>query len=329
MGGDFSSDSDSSSESSREGETSLASSDQEAVVEADGGDCLRAFYANKTRIDSKATTLKLRESSIDFYFGTILKDGEMSKKGKESLGDKYFLEPALYAKLQPPHLNDTKLSSLVQGDSRDSGESRLANIHDRVRDAAKVTLATLEHLAVSRSDPEEIEIIRHREEQADAQVSSEKTKDMVIDLLTVIGQADIALTQAREAALHSKLDQGFVARLKMLNKEKGSDSSRFKANCLFHEKLDTIVTRRAKEARLSKVLASTGQRYATSGGNRWSKMDRSRARLRNEKEEGDPQSGSRRRSRSRSGSREKPRTKAKASGFSGQKTSKKDSASRK
>ena len=55
----------------------------------------------------------------------------MSKKGKESLGDKYFLEPALYAKLQPPHLNDTKLSSLVQGDSRDSGESRLANIHDR------------------------------------------------------------------------------------------------------------------------------------------------------------------------------------------------------
>ena len=169
---------------------------------------------------------------------------------------------------------------------------------------------------------------------------------MVIDLLTVIGQADIALTQAREAALHPKLDQGFVARLKMLNKEKGSDSSRFKANCLFHEKLDTIVTRRAKEARLSKVLASTGQRYATSGGNRWSKMDRciveflnfhwmkcllsrSRARLRNEKEEGDPQSGSRRRSRSRSGSREKPRTKAKASGFSGQKASKKDSASRK
>ena len=128
---------------------------------------------------------------------------------------------------------------------------------------------------------------------------------MVIDLLTVIGQADIALTQAREAALHSKLDQGFVARLKMLNKEKGSDSSRFKANCLFHEKLDTIVTRRAKEARLSKVLASTGQRYATSGSSRWSKMDRciveflnfhwmkcllsrSRARLRNEKEEGDP-----------------------------------------
>ena len=40
-----------------------------------------------------------------------------------------------------------------------------------MRDAAKVTLATLEHLAVSRSDPEEIEIIRHREEQADAQVA--------------------------------------------------------------------------------------------------------------------------------------------------------------
>ena len=86
MGGDFSSDSDSSSESSREGETSLASSDQEAVVEADGGDCLRAFYANKTRIDSKATTLKLRESSIDFYFGTITQGRGDVQEGKGELG---------------------------------------------------------------------------------------------------------------------------------------------------------------------------------------------------------------------------------------------------
>ena len=49
------------------------------------------FYASKARIDAKTTTLTLEESSIDFYFGTLLKDGEMSKEGREKLRDKYYL----------------------------------------------------------------------------------------------------------------------------------------------------------------------------------------------------------------------------------------------
>ena len=100
-------------------------------------------------------------------------------------------------------------------------------------------------------------------------VALEKTKELVIDLLTVVGQADIALTQAREAILHPQLDKGFVAGLKTLNKTRGNDSSRFKANKLFHEHLDTVVTRRTKESKLSKVLASSGQ-----GRTKWGRENR-------------------------------------------------------
>ena len=89
------------------------------------------FYTSKARIDAKPTTLTLEENSIDFYFGTLLKDGEMSKEGREKLRDKYYLEPSWFAKLQPPQLDDTKLSSLTQGESRDSNESKLASIHGR------------------------------------------------------------------------------------------------------------------------------------------------------------------------------------------------------
>ena len=106
------------------------------------------------------------------------------------------------------------------------------------------------------------------------QRAQEKTKDLVIDLLTVIGQADVALTQAREATLHPQLDKGFVASLKMLNKTRGGDSSRFKANRLFHEHLDTVVTRRSKEAKLDGVLASSGQGCTAQGRGRWNKEPR-------------------------------------------------------
>ena len=105
-------------------------------------------------------------------------------------------------------------------------------------------------------------------------VALEKTKELVIDLLTVVGQADIALTQAREAILHPQLDKGFVAGLKTLNKTRGNDSARFKANKLFHEHLDTVVTRRTKESKLSKVLASSGQRYNTQGRTKWGRENR-------------------------------------------------------
>ena len=106
-------------------------------------------------------------------------------------------------------------------------------------------------------------------------VTQEKTKELVVDLLTTVGQADIALTQAREAILHPQLDKGFVASLRNLNKKRGADSSRFKANRLFHEDLDTVVTRRSKESNLSKVLASSSsRRYNNQGRTKWSKESR-------------------------------------------------------
>ena len=140
--------------------------------ETNRGDPMEGFYAGKARIDSKPTTLTLEESSIGFYFGTLLRDGEMSKEGREKLRNKYFLEPTWFAKLQPPQLDDTKLSSLTQRESRDSNESRLAAIHSRwqyhiaigfhvitcnsrVRDAAKLGLATLEHVATPDPHPGE------------------------------------------------------------------------------------------------------------------------------------------------------------------------------
>ena len=60
-----------------------------------------------------------------------------------------------------------------------------------------------------------------------------------------------------------------------LNKKRGADSSRFKANRLFHEDLDTVVTRRSKESKLAKVLASSSsQRYNNQGRTKWGKESR-------------------------------------------------------
>ena len=106
-------------------------------------------------------------------------------------------------------------------------------------------------------------------------VTQERTKELVIDLLTTVGQADIALTQAREAILHPQLDKGFISSLKSLNKRRGADSSRFKENRLFHEDLDTVITRRPKDSKLSKVLASSSsQRYNNQGRTKWGKESR-------------------------------------------------------
>ena len=55
----------------------------------------------------------------------------MSKEGREKLRDKYYLEPAVFGKLQAPQLDDTKLSALAQKENRDSNVSRLASIHGR------------------------------------------------------------------------------------------------------------------------------------------------------------------------------------------------------
>ena len=56
---------------------SSSEDDQEVEEEANMGKPLENCYAGKSRIDSKPATLRLEERSIDFYFGTLLRDGEM------------------------------------------------------------------------------------------------------------------------------------------------------------------------------------------------------------------------------------------------------------
>ena len=78
---------------------------QDEVVASDK--TLETFYAEQPRVDSRTPTLQLAKSSIDFYFGTVLKEGEMSKEGKKIMTEKYFLEPEAFKRVQPPELKDT------------------------------------------------------------------------------------------------------------------------------------------------------------------------------------------------------------------------------
>ena len=68
-----------SSDSSSSSPLSSSEDDQEVEEEEEASmdRPLEKFYAGKSRIDSKPATLKLEESSINFYFGTLLRDREM------------------------------------------------------------------------------------------------------------------------------------------------------------------------------------------------------------------------------------------------------------
>ena len=94
-----------------------------------------------------------------------------------------------------------------------------------------------------------------------------KTKEMVRDMLALIGQADIAVWEARELAMYPKLNRDFVDTLKNLNRRRGGASTRFSANKLFHEDLDSVVARKAKEAKMDKILARRSEQF--NRGNRY------------------------------------------------------------
>ena len=81
-----------------------------------------------------------------------------------------------------------------------------------------------------------------------------KTQELLVDLLTMIGQSDIALWELRESVLYPKLSRDFVDMLKNLNKKKEEQvSSRFSTNKMFREKLDEMVSR-ARKTKLDGVL---------------------------------------------------------------------------
>ena len=61
-----------------------------------------------------------------------------------------------------------------------------------------------------------------------------KTQELLVDLLTMIGQSDIALWELRESVLYPKLSRDFVDMLKNLNKKKEEQvSSRFSTTRCF------------------------------------------------------------------------------------------------
>ena len=70
-------------------------------------------------------------SSVKFYFSTVLKNGELTKEGREELQDKYFLEPAQYEQFKPPRLDDTKLFQLGDKEFLASRAGRLVTLHAR------------------------------------------------------------------------------------------------------------------------------------------------------------------------------------------------------
>ena len=98
-------------------------------------------------------------------------------------------------------------------------------------------------------------------QQVDTMEAHLKTKELVRDMISLIGQADIAVWEARELAMYPKLNRDFVDTLKNLNRRRGGASTRFSANKLFHEDLDTVVSKRSKEAKMDKVLATRSGQF--------------------------------------------------------------------
>ena len=136
---DRSSDSYSGSSSDDEGRSNTSGSDSDNNVSGEernenedkggDGDPLQQFFSVQKRVDAKVTTLTLLPSTVKHYFSTVLKDGELSKEGREELADKYYLDPAQWEKFHPPRLDDTKLFRLAKEEFNFSRAGRLVSIH--------------------------------------------------------------------------------------------------------------------------------------------------------------------------------------------------------
>ena len=94
-------------------------------------DPLKDFYSGRKRVDAKEPTLTLLPSTIKYYFSTVMKDGELSKDGREELADKYYLGPEQYERFKPPRLDDTKLFRLGDNEFKVSRAGRLISIHNK------------------------------------------------------------------------------------------------------------------------------------------------------------------------------------------------------
>ena len=127
---------------------------QDASKDGKPADPLEDFFSAQKRVDAKEPNLTLLPSSIKFYFSTVLKNGELTKEGKEELQDKYYLDPAQYETFRPPRLEDTKLFKLGDKEFLASRAGRLISLHSKTRDVAKLSLATLEEVGMAATESE-------------------------------------------------------------------------------------------------------------------------------------------------------------------------------
>ena len=117
-------------------------------------DPLEGFFSAQKRVDAKEPNLTLLPSSIKYYFSTVLKNGELTKEGREEMQDKYFLDPTQYETFRPPRLDDTKLFKLGDKEFLASRAGRLISLHTKTRDVAKLSLATLEEVGLAATESE-------------------------------------------------------------------------------------------------------------------------------------------------------------------------------
>ena len=131
---DFSSDDGEISDASRsgsDGDVSDKGENRGLDKSVDDDDPLKDFFSEQKRVDAKDVTLSLLPSTLKHYFSTVLRDGELSKEGREELADKYYLSPEQYEKFKPPRLDDTKLFRLADHEFRVSRAGRLVAIHTK------------------------------------------------------------------------------------------------------------------------------------------------------------------------------------------------------
>ena len=78
-------------------------------------------------------------------------------------------------------------------------------------------------------------------------------KELALDLLTLMGQEDLSIKEARETKLKEHMTSGFESALKASGKQFEAKRKKDRSDKLFHHDLDSLVT---KEAKADKVTRS-------------------------------------------------------------------------
>ena len=118
-------------DSAEQGKVESDSAEQGKVENENKVDPLEKFFSAQKRVDTKEPKLTLSPSSIKYYFSTVLRNGELSKEGREELQEKYYMDPAQFETFRPPRLDDTKLFKLGDKEFLASRAGRLISLHTK------------------------------------------------------------------------------------------------------------------------------------------------------------------------------------------------------